>query len=86
MYKVEVSPTANSVLEEYTFRCARDNGEECALRLLDSFDEKVSYLKTTPLMGCARLKYIPSKYRIITFWPHLWLVFQVQEYNHCVKI
>ena len=86
MYKVEVSPTANSVLEEYTFRCARDNGEECALRLLDSFDEKVSYLKTTPLMGCARLKYIPSKYRIITFWPHLWLVFQVQEENHCVKI
>ncbi|MCH5344921.1 MAG: type II toxin-antitoxin system RelE/ParE family toxin [Acetatifactor sp.] len=86
MYKVEVSPAANSVLEEYTFRCARDNGEECALQLLDAFDEKVSYLENTPLMGCARLKYIPSKYRIITFWPHLWLVFQVQEENNCVKI
>ena len=86
MYKVEVSPAANSVLEEYTFCCARDNGEECALQLLDAFDEKVSYLENTPLMGCARLKYIPSKYRIITFWPHLWLVFQVQEENNCVKI
>lgn len=86
MYKVEVSPAANSVLEEYTFRCARDNGEECALRLLDAFDEKVNYLEITPLMGCARLKYIPPKYRVITFWPHLWLVFQVQEENNCVKI
>lgn len=86
MYKVEVSPAANSVLEEYTFRCARDNGEECALRLLDAFDEKVSYLEITPLMDCARLKYIPSKYRVITFWPHLWLVFQVQEEKTCVKI
>lgn len=85
MYKVEVSPAANSVLEEYTFCCARDNGEECALRLLDAFDEKVSYLEITPLMGCARLKYIPSKYRVITFWPHLWLVFQVQEEKTCVK-
>ena len=26
MYKVDISPAANSVLEEYTFRCARDNG------------------------------------------------------------
>ena len=40
MYKVDISPAANSVLEEYTFRCAEDNGEECALRLLDAFDDK----------------------------------------------
>lgn len=47
MYKVDVSPAANSVLEEYTFRCARDNGEECAFRLLDAYDEK-----------CVKIEYI----------------------------
>lgn len=86
MYKVDISPAANSVLEEYSFRCAKDNGTACALRLLDAFDDKVSYLENTPLIGCARLKYIPSKYRVITFWPHLWLVFQVKEEDNRVKI
>ncbi len=76
MYKVDISPSANSVLEDYSFRSAKDNGMECALRLLDAFDEKVSYLETTPMIGCARLKYIPSKYRVITFWPHLCLYFR----------
>lgn len=59
MYKVDISPAANSVLEEYTFRCARDNGEERTFRLLDSFDEKVAHLERTPFMGCARLRYLP---------------------------
>lgn len=86
MYKVDVSPAANEVLGEYTFRCAKDNGEECALRFLDAFDEKVGCLETTPMIGCARLRYIPSKYRVIAFWPHLWLVFQVKEEEKCVKI
>lgn len=86
MYKVDISPAANEVLREYVFRCANDNGEECALRLLDAFDDKVSYLENTPLIGCARLRYIPSKYQVITFWPHLWLVFQVKEEEKCVKI
>ena len=86
MYKVDISPAANAVLEEYTFRCARDNGEECALRLLDAYDEKISYLESTTLIGCARLKYIPSKYRVLNFWPHLWFVFQIKKYENCVKI
>lgn len=86
MYKVDISPAANSVLEEYTFRCAGDNGEECALRLLDAYDEKITYLETTPLIGCARLRYVPSKYRVLNFWPHLWFVFQVKEDKKCVKI
>ena len=86
MYKVDISPSANAVLEEYTFRCARDNGEECALRLLDAYDEKISYLESTPLIGCARLKFIPSKYRVLNFWPHLGFVFQIKEYENCVKI
>ena len=55
MYKVDISPAANAVLEEYSFRCARDNGTEYALRLLNAYDEKISYLENTPLIGCARL-------------------------------
>lgn len=86
MYKVDISPSANAVLEEYTFRCAGDNGEECALRLLDAYDEKISYLESTPLIGCARLKFIPSKYRVLNFWSHLWFVFQIKECENCVKI
>lgn len=86
MFKVDISPAANSVLEEYTFRCARDNGEECALQLLDAFDEKITLLETMPLIGCARLKYVPAKYRVLNFWPHLWFVFQLKEAENCVKI
>jgi hypothetical protein len=86
MYNVDISHAANYILEEYTFRCARDNGEECALRLLDAYDEKISYLETAPLIGCGRLRYVPSKYRILNFWPHLWFVFQVKEDEKCVKI
>ncbi len=86
MYKVEISPTANDVLKEYTFRCARDNGEDCALRLLDSFDEKVEYLETTPMIGCGRLRFVPAKYRVLNFWPHLWFVFQIKEIDNIVKI
>ena len=86
MYKVDISPAANSVLEEYTFRCANDSGTNCALRFLDSFDSKISYLESTPMLGCARLKYVPSKYRVINFWAHLWLVYQVKDDDNCVKI
>ena len=86
MYSVDISPFANTILEEYVFLCARDNGESCALRLLDSFDEKISFLENTPYMGCKRLKHIPNKYRVLNFWPHLWFVFQIKEEQKCVKI
>ena len=39
-----------------------------------------------PLIGCARLKYVPAKYRVLNFWPHLWFVFQLKEAENCVKI
>jgi plasmid stabilization system protein ParE len=86
MYNVEISPAANSVLEDYTFLCANDNGVECALRLLDSYDEKITYLENTPYIGCARLRHIPSKYRVINFWPHLWFVYQIKDDDMTVKI
>ena len=40
----------------------------------------------TPFIGCARLRYIPAKYRVTNFWPHLWFVFQVKENEKSVKI
>lgn len=86
MYTVDISPAANSILKEYVFRCARDNGEDCALRLLDSYDKAISLLEMTPFIGCARLRYIPSKYRVTNFWPHLWFVFQINENKKNIKI
>lgn len=86
MYTVDISPAANSILKEYVFRCARDNGEDCALRLLDSYDKAISLLEMTPFIGCARLRYIPSKYRVTNFWPHLWFVFQINEIKKNIKI
>lgn len=86
MYKVDISPVANTVLEDYTFCCARDTREECPFRLLDAYDDKISYLETAPFISCARLRYIPSKYRVLNFWPHLWFVFQVKEAEKCIKI
>ena len=85
-YKVEVSPVANVILEDHVERCFADNGAECALRLLDSYDQKISLLEIQPFMGCARLKYIPEKYRVFNFWSHLWFVFQVMEDKRLVKI
>lgn len=86
MYRVEISPAAKVILEDYTDRCYADNGLNCAMRLLDSYDEKISYLEVQPMIGCGRLKYIPAKYRVLNFWPHLWFVFQIFENEKYVKI
>lgn len=86
MYRVDISPAARDVLNDYVEHCYADNGEDCAMRLLDSYDEKISFLETQPLMGCQRLRYIPDKYRVITFWPHLWFVFQIKHDENCIKI
>ena len=86
MYKVDISPAARDVLDDYVWRCYADNGEACAMRLLDSYDEKIAFLETQPLIGCQRLRYIPDKYRVITFWPHLWFVFQIKQDENCIKI
>ncbi len=86
MYSVDISPLAHEVFERYMELCLKDSGDECALRLLESFDEKVGILEDQPLIGCARLRYIPDKYRMINFWPHLWLVFQIYEKDKSVKL
>lgn len=86
MYRVDISPAEKIILEMYVGFCARDNGTDCALRLLDSYDEKITYLELQPKIGCARLRYIPDKYRVLNFWPHLWFVFQIYEAEQTVKI
>lgn len=86
MYHVDISPYAQDILQRYAERCLEDNGVECAMNLLDVFEEKVGYLENQPLIGCARLNYIPKKYRVLKFWPHLWLVFQIYEETSTVKL
>lgn len=86
MYKVEISPTASRIFENYANRCNNDYGFQSATELLDSYDEKISFLEQHPLIGYARLKNIPLRYRVFNLWPHLWFVFQIKEAERCVKI
>lgn len=86
MYRVDISPAAIDVLNFYLELCYTDNGSECAYDFLDAYDEKLGYLELQPGMGCGRIKNVPEKYRVLNFWPHLWLVFQIYETEKCVKI
>lgn len=76
VYQVEASASVNDILMHYSDLCYDDNGPDCALRLLDTFDEAIDTLTNNPDRGC-RLADIPSKYRAIPFWEHLWLVYTV---------
>lgn len=86
MYRVDISPDAKFVLNTYVDLCLEDNGEDCAMRLLDSYEEGIEYLEKTPEAGYGRLQYIPSKYRVRRFWPHLWFVYQIIHMEQVVKI
>lgn len=86
MYSVVVAPSLSEVLIDYAQKCAMDNGEECGLRLVDSFDHAVASLKEMPQRGSRKLAYIPSRYRIISFWKHLWLVYQIGQMEETVYI
>lgn len=71
---------------EYAVKCAEDNGTDCALRLADSFDKVVDSLQELPERGVKKLRYIPSRYHIIPFWRHLWLVYQIDHKELVVYI
>lgn len=77
VYQVEASTSVNDILMHYTDLCYDDNGSDCVLRLLDSYDEAVDALINSPDRGCC-LADIHSKYRAIPFWEHLWLVYMVE--------
>ena len=74
MYNVIVSSEAEDILTQYTIACNTDNGPDCARRLVASYEKGISLLEFSPMRGCARLKYVPKKYRVTNFWPHLWFV------------
>lgn len=86
MYNVVVSPTATNVLINYAKKFAVDNGEECANRLVDSFDQTVLSLNDMPERAIRKLLFIPSKYHIIPFGKHLWLVFQINKRENVVFV
>jgi hypothetical protein len=75
-YQVEASASVNDILMHYSDLCYDDNSPDCALRLLDAFDEAIDALTNTPDRGCC-LADIPSKYRAISFMEYLWLVYMV---------
>ena len=79
MYNVLITPLVSDILIDYARRFALDNGIECANKFTDSFDHAVESLTEIPQRGVRKLKYIPSRYRIIPFWKHLWLVYQIDE-------
>jgi plasmid stabilization system protein ParE len=77
VYQIEASASVNDILTHYSDLFYNDNGTDCALRLLDAFDEAiVAALTNNPDRGC-HLEDIPNKYRAVPFWPHLWLVYMV---------
>ena len=86
MYKIYVAPTVNEALLDFSIRCTLDNGVECADQMVDCFQKSVSLLQEFPQRGVQRLRYIPNQYRVITFWPHKCLVYQIDEISKDVFI
>lgn len=81
MYKVVISPVAKQTLEDYMMRILVDKGVQTAEKLISSYEEKVETLSKLPYSGCGRIANVPEKYKVLTFWPHLWLVYQIKETN-----
>jgi len=85
MYNVEASSAVSNILMFYVDKCYDDNGADCDLNLLDSYDEAVDSLTYNVNRGC-RLEDIPDKYRAIPFWSHLWLIYLVEDNNVYVDL
>lgn len=84
-YNVDISPDAKKELNNY-ISGAMEFGSESVSKILDVFDECICILETTPNAGFDKLKYIPQKYKVIHLWKHYWMIFQIYEDEHCVKI
>lgn len=82
MYEVIVAPVLSDMLIDYAQQIASEHGMECALKLIDSFDNATESLKEIPQHGIRKLAYIPSRYYLITFWKHLWFIYQVDAQNN----
>lgn len=86
MYEVYIQPNVDNELADFAIRCTIDNGEECAERMIASFEKAIALLEEFPQRGVKRLKYIPNYYRAVTFWEHKWLIYQVDEGSRTVYV
>lgn len=85
-YIVDISPEAAQELNEYLDRALREFGTVTANDLLDAYDSAIDILEKTPYAATGQLLYIPSKYHFIHLWKHYWMVYQIYEDRHQVKI
>ena len=60
--------------------------EELGNRFVDAFVEAKESLETLPERGTRRLRFLPAIYRLIPFWPHLWLIYRVGKKEKVVYI
>ncbi|MBR2141777.1 type II toxin-antitoxin system RelE/ParE family toxin [Anaerovibrio sp.] len=85
-YRVDVSPKAQEQLvakaSEYTIM----QDEALGNQFIDSFTAAKTSLESLPERGSPRLRYLPSMYRLIPFWAHLWLVYRVNKKEKVVYI
>ena len=85
-YRVYVSPKAQEQLvakaREYTIM----QDEELGNKFIDSFAAAKTSMENLPERGSHRLRYLPSMYRLIPFWSHLWLVYRVNKKEKVVYI
>lgn len=86
MYKVVVAPVTSELLTGYAGKFAADNGIECTMSLIDAFEKAVASLTEMPQRGVRKLSYIPARYHTISFWKHLWLVYQINCDENIVYI
>jgi hypothetical protein len=84
-YTVDISPAGKEELWNYILD-AREFGDSTVEALLDSYDDRVTFLEKSPYGGTDHLPYLPEKYRALHLWKHYWLIYQIYEADGLVKI
>ncbi|MCR5175463.1 MAG: type II toxin-antitoxin system RelE/ParE family toxin [Anaerovibrio sp.] len=85
-YTVNVSPSAKEQLVAKAAELTIMQDEDLGGKFIDEFISSRESLESLPERGAHRLKYLPSMYRLIPFWPHLWLVYRVNKKEKVVYI
>ncbi len=85
-FTVKVSPNAQEQLVSKAAELTILQDEALGNRFIDAFAAAKKSLESLPERGVHRLRYLPSMYRMIPFWPHLWLVYRVSKKERIVYI
>ena len=85
-YTVTVSPNAKEQLVKKAAELTIVQDEAWGQKFIDAFISGKESLENMPERGARRLKYLPPMYRLIPFWPHLWLVYRVNKKEKVVYI